>query len=69
MDLRSLVTEPAQAAAVCDRVAITGALHEARSEALRHVAEAKASLTGADLPEERKEALDLVADSVVERYA
>lgn len=69
MDLRSLVTEPAQAAAVCDRVAITGALHEARSEALNHVSEAKASLTGADLPDERRHALNLVADSVVERYA
>jgi len=69
MELRELVTEPAQAAAVCDHIALTGALHEARSVALRHVSEAKASLTGADLPEQRKRALDLVADSVVERYA
>ncbi len=69
MDLRSLVTEPAQAAAVCDRIALTGALHAARSDALGHVAEAKASLTDADLPDERRKALELVADSVVERYA
>ncbi|CAN5497327.1 octaprenyl diphosphate synthase [soil metagenome] len=69
MDLRSLVTEAAQAAAVCDRIALTGALHAARSEALGHVAEAKASLTDADLPEQRRLALELVADSVVERYA
>lgn len=69
MELRELVTEPAQAAAVCDRIALTGALHEARSEALRHVAEAKATLTDAELPEERRRALELVADSVVERYA
>ena len=69
MDLRSLVTEPAQAAAVCDRIAVTGALGEARAEALGHVAEAKAALHEVELPEHRRRALDLVADSVVERYA
>jgi len=69
MELRELVTEPAQAAAVCDHIALTGALHEARSAALHHVAEAKATLTDADLPEGRRNALELVADSVVERYA
>jgi len=68
MDLRSLVTEPAQAAAVCDRIAVTGALGEARADALGHVAEAKAALHEVDLPEHRRRALDLVADSVVERY-
>lgn len=69
MDLRSVVTEPAQAAAVCDRIAVTGALGEARERALHHVAEAKVGLTEVDLPERRRRALDLVADSVVERYA
>jgi len=69
MDLRELVSEPAQAEAVCDRIAKTGALGECRERALRHVAEAKAALTGAELPPERRHALDLVADGVVERYA
>ena len=69
LDLRSVVSEPPQAEAVCDRIALTGALSEARAEALRYVAEAKAALRDLDLPERRREALDLVADGVVERYA
>ena len=69
MDLRAMVSSPAQADAVCDRIARTGALGAAGEEALHHVAEAKAALTGAQLPESRREALQLVADGVVERYA
>ena len=69
MDLRELVSEPAQAAAVCDRIAVSGALSAAREQALRHVAEAKAALSGVELPEPRRRALELVADGVVERYA
>ena len=69
MDLKELVSEPAQAEAVCDRIAMTGALGESRERALIHVAEAKAALSGAQLPDQRRKALDLVADGVVERYA
>ena len=69
MDLQAAVTDPAHAAAVCDRIAETGALEEARTEALHHVAEAKAGLADLDLPPSRRKALDLVADSVVQRYA
>jgi geranylgeranyl pyrophosphate synthase len=69
LDLRSVVTEPAQAAAVCDRIVLTGVLSEAREQALRHVAEAKAAISDLDLPDSRRRALDLVADGVVERYA
>lgn len=69
MDLRSVITEPAQAEAVCDRITLTGALSEVREQALGHVAEAKAMLGAAELPEARRHALDLVADGVVERYA
>ena len=69
MDLRALVSEPAQAEAVCDRIAVSGALSEAREQALHHVAEAKVALGGVELPESRRRALDLVADGVVERYA
>jgi geranylgeranyl pyrophosphate synthase len=58
-----------EAERVCDRIAATGALCTAREQALTHVAEAKRSLGGLDLPERRREALELVADGVVERYA
>ena len=63
------MTEPAQAEAVCDRIATTGALGDAREQALSHVAEAKAALGELELPADRRHALDLVADGVVERYA
>lgn len=69
LNLRAVVTEPAQADALCDRIAMTGALGESRGRALRHVAEAKAALNGLTLAAERRKALDLVADGVVERYA
>jgi geranylgeranyl pyrophosphate synthase len=69
LDLRSVVTGPARAAALCDRIAMTGALGEARGEALHYVAEAKAALTDLSLPPRRLEALELVADGMVERYA
>jgi geranylgeranyl pyrophosphate synthase len=69
MDLRELVTEPAQAGAVCDRIAMTGALSACREHALSYVAEAKALLIGVELPEQEERALSLVADGVVERFA
>jgi geranylgeranyl pyrophosphate synthase len=56
-----------QAEALCERIAATGALDEAREQALAVVAEAKAALP-AILPEGRSALLDLVADAVVERY-
>jgi geranylgeranyl pyrophosphate synthase len=56
-----------QAEALCERIAATGALDEARERALSIVAEAKASLPGA-LGDGRHELLGLVADAVVERY-
>jgi geranylgeranyl pyrophosphate synthase len=69
LDLRAAASDAADAAALCDRIALTGALAEARSRALKHVAEAKAALDGMDLQPERRRALGLVADGVVERYA
>ena len=59
---------PEQAESVCDRIAATGALDQARSRALELVAGAKASLPQG-LPAAQRRALDLVADSVVARYA
>jgi geranylgeranyl pyrophosphate synthase len=55
------------AEALCDRIAATGALDEARERALAVVAEAKAALP-AILPDGRSALLGLVADAVVERY-
>jgi geranylgeranyl pyrophosphate synthase len=59
---------PEQAEALCDRIAATGALGEARAHALDLVAAAKRSLPDG-LPAAQRQALDLVADSVVARYA
>jgi geranylgeranyl pyrophosphate synthase len=56
-------TTAAEAEAVCDRIAATGALDEARDRALEIVADAKRELPYAD------EALRLVADGVVARYS
>jgi geranylgeranyl pyrophosphate synthase len=66
VELRTLAT-PRQAEALCERIASTGALDEAREQALAVVAEAKASLPEI-LPDGRSELLALVADAVVERY-
>jgi geranylgeranyl pyrophosphate synthase len=66
LDVRALRT-PADAEAVCDAIAATGALDAAREEALEMVAAAKAELPS--LPEAQQAALELVADGVVDRYA
>ena len=58
-----------EAATVCDRIAATGALDAAREQALGYVAEAKRTVDDLDLPDQRANALRLVADGVVERYA
>ena len=42
---------------MCDRIAATGALEEAREQALAHVSEAKQALDGLDLSEQRTQAL------------
>jgi geranylgeranyl pyrophosphate synthase len=67
VDPRAIVT-PEQAEAVCDRIAATGALAQARAMALEHVAAAKAVIPAA-LAERERAALLLVADNVVARYS
>jgi geranylgeranyl pyrophosphate synthase len=67
VDPRS-IADQATAEAVCDRIAATGALDEARARALEHVASAKEILPEA-LPGGRRHALLLVADGVVARYS
>ena len=67
LDLRAVRT-PEQAEGVCDAIAATSALDAAREEALAMVADAKADLPC--LPEPSQQAaLELVADSVVDRYS
>ncbi|HMJ01330.1 MAG TPA: polyprenyl synthetase family protein [Conexibacter sp.] len=66
LDVRALRT-PAEAEAVCDRIAATGALDSAREHALAVVADARAELPR--LPQRQRAALELVAAGVVERYA
>jgi geranylgeranyl pyrophosphate synthase len=68
LDLRS-ITGSARAEEVCDRIAATGALAEARARALEHVASAKERLGRLSMAPARAHALRLVADGVVERYA
>jgi geranylgeranyl pyrophosphate synthase len=68
VDLRS-IADPRDAEALCDLIAATGALEDARRQALEHVALAKDSLAGVDLVPWQRGALELVADGVVERYA
>lgn len=66
VDLRELDGE-AGAARVCDAIAATGALEEARARALEIAEAADAALPA--LPEDRREVFALVAAGVVDRYA
>jgi geranylgeranyl pyrophosphate synthase len=69
LDLRGVEGDPARAEELCERIAATGALEDAREQALGYVDDAKAALDSLELPEEQRRALDLVADAVVERYS
>ena len=60
------IRTPEPAEAVCDAIAATGALVEARAQALEMVESAKADLPA--LPDAQRGALELVADGVVDRY-
>jgi geranylgeranyl pyrophosphate synthase len=66
-DLREL--DEAGAAALCDRIAATGALERVRARALEMVAEAKRALQGTGFEPEQRQLLGLVADGVVQRYS
>jgi geranylgeranyl pyrophosphate synthase len=66
LDLRAL-DGPATAEHVCDRIAATGALADAKQQALAIVAGAKRALPDG-LPARQRQLLELVADGVVERY-
>ena len=66
IDLHEVAT-PERAAALCERIAATGALETARERALDLIAGAKAMLPA--LEGRQRAALELVADGVVARYA
>jgi geranylgeranyl pyrophosphate synthase len=66
LDVRD-VRSTADAKAVCERIAATGALETARARALELVGHAKSILS--QLPGRQRAALALVADGVVERYS
>jgi geranylgeranyl pyrophosphate synthase len=66
LDLRSVRTA-SDAAAVCDRIVATGALDIARGRAQGLIAAAKLALPA--LAIRQREALELAADVMVERYA
>jgi len=68
MDLRAIVSAD-DATRVCERIEATGALAEAKAQALEIVVEAKQGLGSLELEDGQRTALDLVADSVVDRHA
>jgi geranylgeranyl pyrophosphate synthase len=68
VDLRSIQT-PEQAADLCERIEATGAPTDAKARALEIVVQAKAQLAALELEDGQRLALDLVADSVVDRHA
>jgi geranylgeranyl pyrophosphate synthase len=61
--------DAADAAAVCDRVAATGALERVRADARGRVETAKRALATSGLRTDQHHLLELVADGVVERYS
>jgi geranylgeranyl pyrophosphate synthase len=66
-DLRAL--DPESAAALCDRIAASGALDAVRSRALEMAASAKSRLDSPAFEPEQRHLLGLVADGVVQRYS
>jgi geranylgeranyl pyrophosphate synthase len=67
VDLHGL--DPDSAAALCDRIAATGALETVRAQALEMVATGKRSLERTGFEPEQRQLLSLVADGVVQRYS
>jgi geranylgeranyl pyrophosphate synthase len=61
------IAGPEEAERLCDRIAATGALREAKTHALELVAGARAALP-ADLDASQRELLERIAWEVVERY-
>jgi geranylgeranyl pyrophosphate synthase len=60
---------PAEAEALCDRIAATGALDEVRKRARAGIERAKRILAADAFSAEERQLLGLIADGVVERYS
>jgi geranylgeranyl pyrophosphate synthase len=69
LDLRAAATDAGSAAALCDRIAATGALDETVRRALQHVETAKGALADVELGAAQRGLLELIADGVAERRA
>jgi geranylgeranyl pyrophosphate synthase len=67
VDLHGL--DAGSAAALCDRIAATGALETVRARALEMVAAGKRELETSSFAPEQRQLLSLVADGVVQRYS
>jgi geranylgeranyl pyrophosphate synthase len=67
VDLHGLDAD--SAAALCDRIAATGALERVRARALELVVAGKRRLESASFEPEQRRLLELVADGVVQRYS
>jgi octaprenyl-diphosphate synthase len=67
LDLRT-IADAAEAERVCEAIEATGAAESARGMALDLVATAKRDLP-AELPARQRQVLELIADSLVDRYA
>jgi geranylgeranyl pyrophosphate synthase len=68
LDIRMVKDAPNRAGELCDRIASTGALEQARSRALSYVSEAKDVLAGLGMDARQAEALSKACDQVVARY-
>jgi geranylgeranyl pyrophosphate synthase len=67
LDLRA-ISGAAEAERICEAIEVTGAAERAREMALELVERAKRELPG-ELPHSQRQALALIADSLVDRYA
>jgi geranylgeranyl pyrophosphate synthase len=67
LDPRSI--DSAAVAALCDRIAATGALDEVRDRAKAGIGRAKGTLDSPDFTDEERELLGMIAEGVVERYS
>jgi geranylgeranyl pyrophosphate synthase len=67
VELRGL--DPAEAEALCDRIAATGALEEVRTRAEHGIRRAKRILADDEFTDEERQLFGMIADGVVERYS
>lgn len=69
LDIRSVRGNSQRARKLCDRIAATGALEQARRRARGYLDEAKEVLERSGLPQEHRSRLELVCDQLESQYA